>query len=175
LREGLYRGAAHNRCNRQYYNKPVVPVFLHNGMKYDFHFIAMALSRHPAKLDMEVLGSSMENYILLKWGPNLVFKDSIKFIRGSLDSSVERLKKSQVAGQPSRFTNFDSEFSAKPQLRDLLLRKGVFPYDHFNDIAKLQDAQLPPIEGFYNSLRDKAISQADYDHAKKARFLHLLS
>ncbi|GFW59225.1 uncharacterized protein TNCV_2781561 [Trichonephila clavipes] len=50
---------------------------------------------------------------------------------------------------------------------DLLLRKGVFPYDYFDSFEKCKDSCLPPISKFYNKLNEEAISVEDYNHACK--------
>ena len=50
---------------------------------------------------------------------------------------------------------------------DLLLRKGVFPYDYFDGPSRMEDTSLPPREDFYSKLNDEHISQEDYEHAKE--------
>ncbi|XP_048583266.1 uncharacterized protein LOC116615318 [Nematostella vectensis] len=50
---------------------------------------------------------------------------------------------------------------------DMMLRKGVFPYDWFDDIGKLDATQLPPKEAFYFRLNDTDISEEDYQHARE--------
>ena len=51
--------------------------------------------------------------------------------------------------------------------RDLLLRKGVYPYDWVDSIDKFSETQLPPIESFYSKLSDEGISNKDYLHAQE--------
>ena len=51
--------------------------------------------------------------------------------------------------------------------RDLLLRKGVYPYDWVDSIDKFSETQLPPHEAFYSKLNDEGISDDDYLHAEK--------
>ena len=49
----------------------------------------------------------------------------------------------------------------------LMLRKGVFPYDYFDALDKLNATQLPPKDAFYSKLNDENISDDDYKHAQK--------
>ncbi|XP_072028310.1 uncharacterized protein [Amphiura filiformis] len=50
---------------------------------------------------------------------------------------------------------------------DLLLRKGVYPYDHVNSLERLQETYLPSKEAFYSRLNEENISDEDYEHAQK--------
>ena len=50
---------------------------------------------------------------------------------------------------------------------DILLQKGVYPYEYMNSFERLLETQLPPIEKFHSSLTDERISQKDYQHAQK--------
>ena len=48
---------------------------------------------------------------------------------------------------------------------DLLVRKGVFPYEYFDTIKILdEDPRNLPKEAFYSSLNDEDISDEDYAH-----------
>ena len=49
---------------------------------------------------------------------------------------------------------------------ELLLRKGVYPYEYMDSWEKINETQLPPIEVFYSSLSG-GISDNDFEHAKK--------
>ena len=49
---------------------------------------------------------------------------------------------------------------------DLLVRKGVFPPDYFNDLSVLDETRLPPKEVFYSTLTGAGISDEDYHHAQ---------
>ena len=50
--------------------------------------------------------------------------------------------------------------------RDLLLRKGIYPYDYVNSVERLTETELPPKSAFYSKLNDCDISDADYHHAQ---------
>lgn len=57
--------------------------------------------------------------------------------------------------------------NTEPQKFNLLLRKGVFPYDWFDSLEKLNFNKLPEKEAFYSALNGSDISDNDYMHAKK--------
>ncbi|GFW82401.1 uncharacterized protein TNCV_3818811 [Trichonephila clavipes] len=88
----------------------------------------------------------------------LRFLDSFKFMSSSLENLIKTLKKDEFKYMKHYF---DSEKI------DLLLRKGVFPYDYFDSFEKCKDSCLPPISKFYNKLNEEAISVEDYNHACK--------
>jgi len=50
---------------------------------------------------------------------------------------------------------------------ELLVRKGVFPYDWFDSLEKLSERNLPPKELFYSTLNDCDITYKDFEHALK--------
>ena len=86
------------------------------------------------------------------------FINSFKFMATSLESLVGNLPKES-------FLNLSRYYQGE-QLQ-LLLRKGVFPYDWCDSIYRLTNTQLPPIETFYSKLNDTHINQEDYHHAQK--------
>ena len=49
----------------------------------------------------------------------------------------------------------------------LLLRKGVYPYEHMDSWEKFDENILPPKEAFYSNLNLEDISDEDYTHAQK--------
>ena len=42
---GKYRGASHSICNSKFHVPNKIPVFFHNGSKYDYHFIKKIISK----------------------------------------------------------------------------------------------------------------------------------
>ena len=59
---GEFRGAAHSICNLRYKIQREIPVVLHNGSTYDYHFIIRELAKQ-FKGNMECIGESMENIL----------------------------------------------------------------------------------------------------------------
>ena len=54
----------------------------------------------------------------------------------------------------------------KDRSLNLLLRKGVYPYDYIGGYNKLSETKLPSVEDFYSKLNDENISPEDYKHAQ---------
>ena len=63
-----------------------------NFMRYDSHFIAMALQDF-AGVDTKVSGQGMEKYLTVSLGKFIIFKDSYQFIRSSLATLPKKLQK----------------------------------------------------------------------------------
>ena len=59
---GKFRGAAHSICNLRYKVQREIPVIIHNGSKYDCHFIVKELAEE-FKGQFECLGENPEKYI----------------------------------------------------------------------------------------------------------------
>ena len=49
----------------------------------------------------------------------------------------------------------------------LLLRKGVYPYEYMDDWEKFGENHLSPTEAFYSKLNLSGISEYDYNHAQR--------
>ena len=52
------------------------------------------------------------------------------------------------------------------QETDLILRKGVYPYECIVSHERFIEAVLTPKEAFYSKLSDETINQKDYNHAQ---------
>ena len=78
----------------------------------------------------------------------LRFIDSFKFMSTALGNLVKNLDKNEEEKQ-------------------LLLRKGIFPYDWFDSLEKLEETKLAEKEKFYSKLDDKNVTDEGYDHAQK--------
>ena len=89
---------------------------------------------------------------------NLRFIDSFKFLASSLDKLASYLEKLDIL--KDEFKNFSNEQVA------LLKRKGVFPYDYFSSLDKLNETHLPLKEDIFSTLYYAHISDEDYEHAQ---------
>ena len=60
--KGKFRGPAHSICNLRYKVQIEIPLIIHNGSKYDYHFINEELAEE-FKAQFECLGENTEKYI----------------------------------------------------------------------------------------------------------------
>jgi len=159
---GKYRGAAHHKCNALFRKSKCVPVFFHNLSGYDAHLFVKTL-KSMGEGNIDCIPNTEEKYISFskriqdeegKLKYKLRFLDSFKFMASSLDKLVNNLK-------PEQFENVNKHFDVN---FDMLLTKGVFPYDWFNPLEKLDETQLPPKEAFYSKLNNSNITDDDFEH-----------
>ena len=169
---GKFRGAAHNSCNINYKAPKFFPVVFHNLSGYDSHLFIKKLHGDNGE-KINCIPNNEEKYISFsrevivdkfqKDGKEILVKrelrfiDSFKFMASSLDALSKNLHKDQCK-------NLNRAYSGK-QL-DLLLRKGVYPYEYIDSIDRLSETELPPKSAFYSKLNDSDISDEDYEHAQ---------
>ena len=89
----------------------------------------------------------------------LRFIDSFKFMSSSLDSLVNNL-----ATGAHKFLVFE-KFSNDQH--ELLIKKGIYPYEYMDSWNKFNERKLPSKDKFYNKLNMSDVSDKDYDHARK--------
>eukprot|EP01048_Picozoa_sp_COSAG05_P018477 COSAG05_NODE_2710_length_2741_cov_1.654807_2_plen_702_part_01 len=161
---GAYRGAAHSKCNIEEGKKRTrnykVPVFFHNLKGYDAHLIVSEVGRFTSKL--EAIPQNYEKFISFSFS-HLRFLDSIGFLNSSLDKLSENLYENGKG--KDKFVH-SAKYCDQPQHLELILRKGVYPYDYMNDWSRMDETELPPQDAFYSKLSGKHISDADYEHAQ---------
>ena len=93
-----------------------------------------------------MIPTNTEKYISFIWR-NYRFIDSLAF----LNTSLEKLVRNTPADD---FCHTSSQFGDAEML-ELLLRKGVYPYEYMDDFAKFDETTLPPKETFHSSLSDE--------------------
>ena len=170
---GIYRGAAHNKCNLKYRIPNFTPVLFHNLSGYDSHLFIKNLGVTEGNINC--IPNNEEKYIsfskdivvgeytnkngkVVDVKQQLRFVDSFKFMASSLDKLVENLNKNCCVNT--------GKFYKGKQL-SLLMRKGVYPYEYASSCERFNDEQLPPKEAFYSKLSDEVISDDDYKHAQE--------
>ena len=168
---GKYRGSAHQECNLKLRVKPEeikIPVIFHNLRGYDSHFIMQEIGAiikkyeytnkkgQKCQMNINAIPNNMEKYMAFMLGNHLTFLDSFQFMSSGLEKLVSNLPR-----QSFKYTS--EEFEGKEL--DLMVRKGVYPYDYVDSFDKFNE-KLPPKEEFYSILNDEHISDEDYEHAQ---------
>ena len=148
---GKYRGAAHKACNF----KLRIPVVFHNLRGYDSHLLMQAISRVEGRVSC--IPNNTEKYISFSLG-QLRFIDSAQFLLAPLDKLV--------AANPPETFQITAQYEPNQQRRELLLRKGVYPYEYMDSWERFADTRLPPKASFYSKLTGEHISDKDYAHAQ---------
>ena len=154
---GQYRGAAHKSCNLKLKVKPgitKIPVVFYNLKGYDSHLIMQKI--HTTKGNITCIPNNAEKYISFSVG-QLKFLDSFQFMASSLEKLVDATDKSD-------FKLARKEFGDKTEI---LICKGVYPYEYINSLERFNEPQLHTIDKFYIKLSDESVSQKDYEHAQK--------
>ena len=168
---GKYRGSAHQECNLELKVNPKelkIPVIFHNLRGYDSHFIMQEIGEiaknHTYKnnkgeerqMTINVIPNNMEKYMAFMLGNHLTVLDSFQFMSSSLEKLVSNL--------PRESLKYTSKIFEGQEL-DLMVRKGVYPYDYMNSFSKFKE-KLPTKEEFYSILNDEHISDEDYEHSQ---------
>ena len=168
---GLFRGSAHQDCNLSYKLTDKIPVVFHNLRGYDSHFIMQQIGEivkkntyvngkgEECQMNVNAIPNNMEKYMAVVLGNSLVFIDSFKFMSQSLANLVNNL--------PKEALKFTREFFKKDKYINLMVKKGVYPYDYMDSFEKFNDSKLPSKEEFYSQLSDEHISDEHYAHAQK--------
>ena len=164
---GVYRGSAHQNCNLNFQPTNKIPVIFHNLRGYDSHFIMQEIGQivkdnkytnkkgEECEMSINAIPNNMERYMAFMLGNNLTFIDSFQFMSSSLDKLVSNLPKDSFKYTSEQF---------KHNRLNLMIRKGVYPYDFMDSFNKFSE-KLPSKEEFYSQLNDQHISEEDYQHA----------
>ena len=168
---GKYRGSAHQECNLKLRVNPEevkIPVIFHNLRGYDSHFIMQEIGAivknyeytnkdgKKCQMNINAIPNNMEKYMAFMLGNQLTFLDSFQFMSSSLDKLVSNLPRESFKYSSQRF---------KGTKLDLMIRKGVYPYDYMDSFDKF-NKKLPMKEEFYSILNNEHISDEDYKHAQ---------
>ena len=155
---GIYRGAAHSRCNIEYRiskSEWKLPVNMYNLKDYDGHLIVKALKGEFVE-EVRVIPQNMENYLSITVD-RLKFIDSFQFTPQSLDSLVKTLEVDEFK-YVRQASPIQHEF-------ELIKRKGVYHYDYMDSFARFDESRLPSQDAFFSKLSDSPCSDTEYAHA----------
>ena len=110
---------------------------------YNSHLIFHKLHKFNAKID--VIPNGLEKYMALFSNKNLVFIDSMHFMKSSLDKLVKNLSDSD-------FKYLIEEFGFKNL--ELLKQKDAYPYEYMDSFKRFNEEKLPDKKFFYSSGKD---------------------
>ena len=174
---GKFRGAAHSWCNLQTKSKFKIPVILHNFRGYDSHLI-MRSGNFESYKRISCIANNLEKYMCINLDSHIRFIDSLQFLDEKLETLIEmRYELVQQHYRENPNDDNDSAIIAKvfpllsaefPDInqRQMLLRKGVYPYEWVQNWKCFKQQHLPSQDDFKSSLRgNESIPNADY-HAR---------
>ena len=75
---------------------------------------------------------------------NIVFIDSMLFMKSSLDKLVKNLSNKD-------FKHLSEEFSGEKL--ELVKKKDIYPYEYLNSFKKFKETNLPDTDKFFSSLK----------------------
>lgn len=129
----------------------IIPVVFHNLKGYNVHHIMSDISE--VQSDLKCIPTNMEKYVLFSLG-NLRFIDSCQFVESSLKN------------KPESFT-ITGNYEKDPNKLELLLQKGIYPYEYTDSWKWFDEEVLPEKDSFYSKLKMEHVSDEDYKHAQE--------
>ncbi|MCG7869684.1 MAG: DNA polymerase, partial [Candidatus Thiodiazotropha taylori] len=156
---GKIIGAACNGCNLKCRQATFIPVLFHNLKHFDGHIIWQNAG-HFKHRRLKCIAQNTEHYVSFSIG-HLRFIDSFQFLPSSLETLIDNLTQDGLQA----FAHLRSETNGSEEAQ-LLLRKGVYPYEYMDSFEKFEESELPPKEKFYSSIKKEHVSDEDYEHAK---------
>jgi len=182
---GRFIGSYCNKCNFQYKYKKFIPVYLHNLKGYDMHLFVKSLYKYGDEEIKEngitCIPNNEQSYISVskfikvddyfdsenKKKPvwfEIRFIDTFAFMTASIDSLISSMKTSDK--QKRLVFKYSSEEFINDEEFNLMIQKGVYPYDYIDNYDKFSDNNLPKKKLFYSKLSNESCSKDKYEHAQ---------
>ena len=161
----------------------IIPVFCHNRKNYDAHLIMREIGKVQGERELKCIPNNMEKYMgklrfvdscqhlsaalerLVDGGRGEVgvwCSNTGKYlgrVRKGCDTKMlkEEYKKGEciVCGKELKNEGFEiirARYEDE-EVQDLVLRKGVYPYEYMDSWGRFNEAELPPKEAFYSALK----------------------
>ena len=159
---GKHRGPAHKESNSILRIPRKIPIIFLNLEGYDGHLIFRELNNFE-DIDVQVIPKTDKRYMSIIVNRNIIFLDSLQFLKPSLDNLAGNL-------EDEDFKHLLSEFS-EDKLK-LLRKKDSYPYEWVDFYKKIIYPRLPPKESFYSSIDDGKRGKAD-GHISNEQYLYL--
>jgi hypothetical protein len=161
-----------------------IPVVFHNFTGYDGHLIIQALADLQKIDTVKCIPQNGDSMMSISFG-GLRFMDSIKFLNTSLDKLVSVMtswdEESNQYKQPDQRQlcirylqkSFETIFKrfgiANPTEEhiEVMLHKGIFPYEYFDGPERFYEKGLPSKERFYSLLYGTGVTDEEYTEAQR--------
>ena len=124
-------------CNINLQLTKKVLVIFHNLRGYDSHLIFHEPKKFDVKID--VIPNGLEKYMAFFLNKNLVFFDSMQFMKSSLEKPVKNLSDND-------FKHLTEEFGSK--FLELLKQKDAYPYVYMYSFKRFSKEKLPDKNAF---------------------------
>ena len=161
-RTGRYRGAAHSKCNINYFANRYLPGVMHSLKGYDGHLIIKNAYKIMQNLDsntnISAIPNSYEKFMSINIG-NVKFIDSMQFMKSSLEKLTGNLYDKEDTHK-----NFKHMKRYDADNLELLCQKGYDPCEWVDNISKLSYEGVPPIEAFNSRLKQSKLTEGEYAH-----------
>ncbi|KAK3909637.1 Zinc finger protein 710, partial [Frankliniella fusca] len=160
-------GAACSRCNLARRAAHFIPCVAANSSKFDMHLILKFASSHKKfkKCNIHILPRNLEVYRVLSLRINpeqqreIRFIDSTNHYNASLADLAKSLREEDMGLLHILFP--------EKRKRDLLMQKAHFCYEFCTSFDKIvNQTTLPPIDAFYNRLRERGLTPEEYSEAR---------
>ena len=168
---GNYRGAAHKKCNLSASKPTFVPMFFHNGGKYDIHlFFTKLICRCKEKhIYVNILPRDEQTYFTIQVGCIKIL-DTIRFLPSSLEDLGDKLTVEECHVVKHHLGS-EIPFVIEPNKKGVVetkLKKGVFPYEYVRGYnweeinLKMNSRELPTHEDFFSRIKGCSIEEKKY-------------
>jgi len=156
-----FKGYAHNICNVGVSVIKCYPVFFHNFAGYDSQYIIQSLDKEFVS-NVEIIPQTEEKFMSVKINQRIKFVDSMLFLQAGLEKVAKSMNPCED------FTITRSIFREYgPVKTELLLEKGIFPYQYMTGPAVFSETRLPDIQFFYDDLNEEPLKIIDYEKAQR--------
>ena len=172
-----------------------IPVFFHNLKNYDSHIIISSVGKHTSRLSVipqnyekfisfsydhlkfldsaSFLAASVETLVSNLYDERRDTKDGKHLTKSDFESKYNKSggkewkeqKHTAVAHGKHKFQHTLHHCKRKKHV-DMMMQKGIYPYDYMDDWKRFDEARLPPKDKFYSKLNESDISDEDYEHGK---------
>lgn len=162
-------------CNikLKYNKKELLPVYFHNGHKYDNTFILQTISEYLSQRNqkMKVIATSMDKFMNISFN-GISIKDSFKMITAPLKNMVNEMLGSNVSNYVYTSQIMEQYFRQnnkewKPEYIELLTRKEPMFYNLIKSYNSLSTRGIPKQEDIFDDLSLLPMNDEDYQCMSK--------